>query len=95
MLHEATHQLARQLSGFRRNRWIDEGLASYFSTRRLGDTGLQVGATDAQAYRQFLAQGSTLDAFVSLIGPVEKIQAEWYAYLQAQSLSQPSPFPLP
>jgi hypothetical protein len=163
MLHEATHQLTRQLSGFRRNRWIDEGLASYFSTSRLGDNGLQAGATDAQAYpiwwlghfqlsgdpardaaagkfiplevlltgqggppvdakfnlyyvdawslthflfhyasgkyaqayRQFLAQGSTLDAFVSLIGPVEKIQAEWYAYLQAQSLSQPSPFPPP
>jgi hypothetical protein len=49
----------------------------------------------ARAYRQFLAQGATLDTFVSLIGPVEKIQAEWYPYLQAQSLSQPPPFPLP
>ena len=156
MMHEATHQLARQVSGFRRNRWIDEGLASYFGTSYIGDNGVQVGAIDAkaypiwwlghfqpsgdpasdaaagkfiplevlltgqggppvdlkfnlyyvdawslthfmfhyangkyaQAYRQFLAQGATLDDFVSLIGPVEKIQAEWYPYLQAQSLSQ-------
>jgi uncharacterized protein DUF1570 len=163
MLHEATHQLARQVSGFRRNRWIDEGLASYFSTSLLGDNGVQLGAIDAkaypiwwlghfqlsgdpardvaagnfipievlltgqggppvdvkfnlyyvdawslthfmfhhangkyaQAYKQFLAQGAKLDAFVSLIGPVEKIQAEWYPYLQAQALAQAPPFAVP
>ncbi|HEX4973326.1 MAG TPA: DUF1570 domain-containing protein [Steroidobacteraceae bacterium] len=156
IMHEATHQLARQVSRFRRNHWIDEGLASYFATSHLGDNGVQLGAIDAQAYpiwwlgnfpltgdpasdaaagtfipievlltgqggppvdlkfnlyyvdawslthfmfhyangkyaqayRQFLAKGATLDDFESLIGPVEKIQAEWYPYLQAQSLSQ-------
>jgi hypothetical protein len=50
MLHEATHQLAREVSGFRRNRWIEEGLASYFSTSTLGDAGLQLGVVDPQAY---------------------------------------------
>ncbi|HKS58181.1 MAG TPA: DUF1570 domain-containing protein [Steroidobacteraceae bacterium] len=163
MLHEATHQLSRQMSGFRRNRWIDEGLASYFSTSKLDADGLQLGMLDpkaypvwwlghfrlsgdpardfaagkflpievlltgrggpsvemkfnlyyvdawslthfmfhyehgkyAQAYKQFLAKGASLEDFVALIGPLEKIQAEWYPYLQAQSLSQPEPFPLP
>lgn len=163
MLHEATHQLARQVSGFRRNRWIEEGLASYFSASKLDASGVQLGTLDAKAYpiwwvghfqltgdpardaaagkfipievlltgqggpnpdlkfnlyyvdawslthfmfhyengkyadayKQFLAQGSTLDAFVSLIGPIEKIQAEWYQYLQEQARSQPPPFPLP
>ena len=50
MLHEATHQLAREVSGFRRNRWIEEGLASYFSTSTLGDGGLQLGVVDSHAY---------------------------------------------
>ncbi|HEY7641077.1 MAG TPA: DUF1570 domain-containing protein [Steroidobacteraceae bacterium] len=162
MMHEATHQLARQLSGFRRNRWIDEGLASYFSTSKLDASGLQLGAIDAkaypiwwvghfqltgdaardgaagkfipievlltgrggpdvnqkfnlyyvdawslthfmfhyengkyaQAYRQFLGRGATLDDFVTAIGPIDKIQAEWYPYLQAQARAQPPPFPL-
>jgi hypothetical protein len=163
MLHEATHQLARQVSGFRRNRWIDEGLASYFSTSKLQASGVQLGTLDpkaypiwwlghfqlsgdpardaaagkfiplevlltgrggpdvamkfnlyyvdawslthfmfhyengkyAQAYKQLLAKGATLENFVALIGPVEKIQAQWYPYLQEQSRSQPPPFPLP
>jgi hypothetical protein len=50
MLHEATHQLAREVSAFPRNRWIEEGLASYFSTSTLGETGLQLGAIDSQTY---------------------------------------------
>jgi hypothetical protein len=163
MMHEATHQLSRQVSGFRRNRWVDEGLASYFSTSKLEAAGMQLGTLDpkaypiwwlghfqlsgdpardfaagkfipievlltgqggpdvdlkfnlyyvdawslthfmfhygngkyAQAYKEFLAKGATLDDFVALIGPVEKIQAEWYPYLQEQSRSQPAPFPLP
>jgi hypothetical protein len=136
MLHEATHQLSRQFSGFRRNRWIDEGLASYFSTSQLDGSGMRLGTTDANAYpiwwvghyrdkgefipiealltgqggpdvnqkfnlyyvdawslthflfhhengkyapayKQFLAKGATLDDFVSVIGPLEQIQAEW------------------
>jgi hypothetical protein len=162
MLHEATHQLARQVSGFRRNRWIDEGLASYFATSRIAADGMQLGTLDAkaypiwwvghfqltgdaardavgnrfiplpvlltgiggpnvdakfnlyyvnawsfthfmfhyengkyaQAYAQFLARGASLDDFTALIGPVSKIQAEWYPYLVEQVRSQPMPFPL-
>ena len=149
MLHEGTHQLAREVSGFRRNRWIEEGLASYFSTSTLGDAGLQLGVVDSQAYpvwwlssyrltgnaardaaakqfvpievlltgqggpdvdsmfnvyyvdawslthflfhyengkyargyKQFLAQGAKPGDFELLIGPVKRVQDEWYRYL--------------
>lgn len=149
MLHEATHQLAREVSGFPRNRWIEEGLASYFSTSTLGDAGLQLGVIDASAYpvwwlksyrlsgnaardvaaeqfvplevlltgrggpnvdqnfnayyvgswslthflfhyengkyapayKQFLAQGAKPGDFAALIGPVKRVQEEWYRYL--------------
>jgi hypothetical protein len=150
MMHEATHQLARQVSGFARNRWIDEGLASYFSTSTLGSNELQLGVIDptaypvwwvgyyelsgdpvrdaakgtfiplevlltgkggpavdmkfnlyyvdawslthflfhyeqgkyAKAYKQFLAKGATKEDFISLIGPLERIEKEWYGYLR-------------
>ncbi|HSD17713.1 MAG TPA: DUF1570 domain-containing protein [Thermomonas sp.] len=50
-LHEAVHQLARKGgSGFPRNRWIDEGLASYFSASELADGRLQLGTIDPTAY---------------------------------------------
>lgn len=49
-LHEAVHQLARKGSGFRRNRWIDEGLASYFSASQRADGRLQPGNVDPTAY---------------------------------------------
>lgn len=49
-LHEAVHQLARKGSGFRRNRWIDEGLASYFAASELVDGHLQPGHVDRTAY---------------------------------------------
>jgi len=49
-LHEAVHQLARKGSGFRRNRWIDEGLASYFSASRRANGRLQPGNIDPTAY---------------------------------------------
>ena len=49
-LHEAVHQLARKGSGFRRNRWIEEGLASYFSASRRVDGRLQPGNVDPTAY---------------------------------------------
>ena len=49
-LHEAVHQLARKGSGFRRNRWIDEGLASYFSASQLTGGRLRLGTIDHSAY---------------------------------------------
>jgi len=49
-LHEAVHQLARRGSVFRRNRWIDEGLASYFSASQRVDGRLRPGKVDPTAY---------------------------------------------
>ena len=49
-MHEAVHQLARKGSGFRRNRWIDEGLASYFSASKRANGRLQPGNVDSTAY---------------------------------------------
>lgn len=49
-MHEAVHQLARKASGFKRNRWIDEGLASYLSASQRVDGRLQPGNIDYTAY---------------------------------------------
>ena len=49
-MHEAVLQLARKASRFPRNRWIDEGLASYFSASRRVDGRLQSGNIDPTAY---------------------------------------------
>lgn len=50
MLHEATHQLAREASGFKRVKWVDEGVASYFGASRLVDGSLRLGDADPDAY---------------------------------------------
>lgn len=50
MLHEATHQLNREVSGFPRTRWTEEGLASYFGASRLIDGELHIGQADFNAY---------------------------------------------
>lgn len=148
MLHEATHQLLRELSGYKPAKWINEGIASYFGTSKLQDEVLKLGAIDpntypiwwlsslklsgnidrdigsgkiiplrqlitdtgpdinqnvntyyihywslshflfnyhngqyANQYKSLLALGGSLDDFEMLIGPTEKIQSEWYAYL--------------
>ena len=150
MVHEATHQLNRELSGFPRVKWIDEGLATYFGTSRLEEGVLKPGTIDpdtypvwwlseltptgnhagdvqagrfialravitgqggpdldahfntwyvaywsltrfllhhddgrhAAAYRRVIAEGGTLAAFERHIGPVERIEVEWYDYLR-------------
>ncbi|QNP41947.1 hypothetical protein [Lysobacter solisilvae (ex Woo and Kim 2020)] len=150
MLHEATHQLMREASGFPRAKWIDEGAASYFGASRLVAGSLQLGEPDpdaypiwwlsqqqlsgvleddiaagwvipldqlitgrggpdmnqyfnqyyihywslshflfhyrdgiyAERYKQLMVEGGSLEAFTRLIGPPERIQREWYGYLQ-------------
>ena len=47
MVHEAAHQLAREMMGFRRTRWIDEGLAGYLGASRIDAQGLHPGTLDA------------------------------------------------
>ena len=50
MLHEATHQLLRQASGFRLRRWINEGVASYFGAGTLRQGRLDPAIPDPRAY---------------------------------------------
>lgn len=50
MLHEATHQLMREVSNFPRAKWIDEGVASYFGASRLANGALHLGDPDPDAY---------------------------------------------
>lgn len=50
MLHEATHQLSREVSGFPKTRWVDEGLATYFGTSRIEQGALRPGDADPNAY---------------------------------------------
>ncbi|WP_036170445.1 hypothetical protein [Noviluteimonas dokdonensis] len=50
MVHEAAHQLAREVMGFERVRWIDEGLAGYFGASRIDATGLHPGTLDPNTY---------------------------------------------
>lgn len=50
MLHEATHQLLRQASGFRLRRWANEGVASYFGAGTLRNCVLEPGNPDRNAY---------------------------------------------
>ncbi|HVK50861.1 MAG TPA: hypothetical protein VM469_03875 [Pseudoxanthomonas sp.] len=151
MIHEATHQLSREVSKFPRQRWSDEGLGSYFGASRLIDGELRLGQPDntayplwwlsdlqlsgdlqrdirerriialhalvsgqggppfdeafnayylgywsltafllhgeggrhADAYRQLLARGGSLDNFQALLGPIEDIQQRWYVFLRA------------
>jgi hypothetical protein len=152
MLHEATHQLNRELAGFPRVRWSDEGLASYFGASKLEDGKLVPGTIDgnaypiwwlsslalsgdladdiahgriislravidgsgppigqrvnlyyiefwslshflfhynggqyAQGYRRLLAQGGSVEAFEAEIGPVARVQEQWYGYLREMS----------
>lgn len=45
----------------------------------------------AARYRQLITTNGTLENFEQLIGPVDQIQAEWYAYLQGVAkASQPT-----
>jgi hypothetical protein len=38
----------------------------------------------AQSYRRLIASGGTIDDFERVIGPVHRIENEWYAYLMQQ-----------
>jgi hypothetical protein len=50
MLHESTHQLNREVAGLRLQQWLEEGLATYFSTRRLGTHEPALGRIDRSTY---------------------------------------------
>jgi hypothetical protein len=50
MLHEAVHQLNREAAGLKLEKWLEEGLAEYFSTSRLTATNLSLGQIDMNTY---------------------------------------------
>jgi hypothetical protein len=50
MLHESVHQLNRELAHLTLEKWLEEGLAEYFSTSRLAPNALVVGKVDANTY---------------------------------------------
>jgi hypothetical protein len=148
MLHESVHQLNNEVAHLRLAKWLEEGVAEYFSTSRMNSNALAVGRIDPNTYpvwwideiatgsdldenlrngsviplrsiitnrggpsmnRHFnlyylhwwtlthflfedaryrekslalLQQGGGLDAFERIIGPVEKVQPEWHAYVR-------------
>jgi hypothetical protein len=50
MLHEATHQLMREVSGFKPAKWMNEGFATYMGSSTLADGALRLGEADPNAY---------------------------------------------
>ena len=152
MIHEATHQLNREVAHLPKQKWIDEGLATYFGTSEIRNHTLLPGTIDehtypiwwlaepsisgdlendirdgkliplralisgvggpdiaqnvnryyigywslthflfhfdngryADKYRQLIASGGAIEDFEKIIGPVDRIQVEWYGYRQQQ-----------
>ena len=50
MLHEAVHQLNHEVAHLKLAKWLDEGLATYFSTSRFVSNELAVGRVDLNTY---------------------------------------------
>lgn len=50
MLHESVHQLNREVAHLKLEKWLEEGLAEYFSTSRLGSNRLALGQVDPNTY---------------------------------------------
>jgi len=50
MLHESVHQLNREVAHLKLQKWLEEGLAEYFSTSRLTSNALLLGRIDPNTY---------------------------------------------
>ncbi|HLP77436.1 MAG TPA: hypothetical protein VK327_11025 [Candidatus Paceibacterota bacterium] len=50
MLHEAVHQLNEEVAHLNLAKWLDEGLAEYFSTSRIKNGELRPGRIDPNTY---------------------------------------------
>jgi hypothetical protein len=50
MLHEVTHQLLAEASGYKLRRWLNEGMATYLGSSKISGNVLQVGNPDKAAY---------------------------------------------
>lgn len=150
LLHEVVHQLNRELTGFAKEQWLNEGLATYLGSSRYADGRLEPGVPDLEAYplwwlkrwelsgdfaadmqaqrviplralitgqggppldatvnahylgwwslthfllhhdggryaagyHQLVRHGGSLADFERHVGPIERIEPEWYAYLR-------------
>lgn len=65
MMHEATHQLNTEVAHVELEKWLEEGLAEYFSTSQVRDGQLQLGRIDPNTYPVWwideLATSATLE----------------------------------
>ncbi|MEO8001161.1 MAG: DUF1570 domain-containing protein [Arenimonas sp.] len=50
MIHEATHQLNKEVAHFNTSKWINEGLATYFGTSKIENGELLPGNIDGNTY---------------------------------------------
>jgi len=50
MIHEATHQLNAEVAHWRLEKWLDEGIAEYFSTSTIQNNRLIPGKIDRNTY---------------------------------------------
>lgn len=50
LLHEVVHQLNREVTGYAKEKWINEGMATYFGSSLVADGRLQPGVMDLHAY---------------------------------------------
>ena len=50
MIHESVHQLNNEVAHLGLEKWLDEGLATYFSTSRFISNRLAVGRIDVNTY---------------------------------------------
>ncbi len=148
MLHESVHQLNHEVAHLELEKWLDEGLAAYFSTSRFVSNRLALGRIDVNTYPVWwmeliattpdlagsigngsviplrsiitnhggpsmnsrfnlyylhwwtlthfifesaqyrehalalVQRGGGLEAFEQTIGPVDKVQGEWHAYVR-------------
>jgi len=65
LTHEATHQLARELAGFPRKRWLDEGIASYVGAAEPQGGPFAIGSADRHAGTGGVA---VEDVFIAVVG---------------------------
>lgn len=69
MLHESVHQLNNEVAHLKLAKWLDEGLADYFSTSRIMADKLAVGRIDLNTYPVWwiddLATSSNLTANIN------------------------------
>jgi len=65
MLHESVHQLNHEVAHLQLAKWLEEGLATYFSTSRLLTNELAVGRIDPNTYpvwwMELIAAGPSLE----------------------------------